>query len=132
MRTLLRGEDTMHARRPRGRWANGASGTTAAGGWATPAHRRSRPVVPPSESLRSRVAGARAVGSGDARLAWPPPCCAIRVERDGRSGIGPAPSSVWLKIGPGEDRLNGQRGAFRDIAGVVCGRRAYKPIAFGK
>jgi len=41
------------------------------------------------------------------------------VEGDGCSGIGPEPSSVWLKIGPGKDRLNGQRRVFRDIAGVV-------------
>src|SRR6266851_4261222 len=38
---------------------------------------------------------------------------------DGRSGLRPAPSSVWLKIRPGKDRLNGQRGVFCEIAGVV-------------
>jgi len=38
---------------------------------------------------------------------------------DGRSGLGSGPSSVWLKIGPGKDRLNGQREKFRNIAGVV-------------
>jgi hypothetical protein len=118
----------MNVARPRRCWANGACGTTAVGRWATPVHRRSRSVVPPSGCLRSRVADARAVESENARLAWPPPCCTMRSEGDGRSGVGLAPASVWLKIWPGKDRLNGQRRVFRDIAEVVYSSNAANAV----
>src|SRR6266852_296372 len=99
MPTLLEGEDVMNVARPRRRWTNRAGATTAAGGWATPAHRRSRSVVPPSGSLRSRVADARAVGFWGAWLAWPPPCCTLRGKR-GRT-FRPRACAV---VGVAEDR----------------------------